>query len=278
MARSGGSWQSERDRIAHECEGIRSEVSTQVRAAMVTAGLPAATNPPLVDRWYDTWIDKAADEQWYLSLADDERGSFVRVEGLPELAAAARTDRPVLLVGAHLHAHTVGPVHLDFLGLRQTILVHEAMLPVMRHYGLRNSTWTTPGRGFSLSLRAARDQGGLFVSYADVGVDGLPLLPGPDEESAPAPVPRMVSLARAQVFTWRVTPEDGTGGRRLLLRLRRRAPWEAGEQSADEPRAWVRRSLLARPETWMLWRQVRTTASRPLSLRWPGTGDASVAS
>ncbi|MEE4493242.1 hypothetical protein [Streptomyces sp. BE230] len=277
MARTDGSWQSERDRIARECEGIRSEVSDQVRAAMLSAGLPADSDPSLVGRWYDAWIDKAADEQWYLGLADDERASFVVVDGLSELeAAVARRDRPVLLVGAHLHAHTVGLVHLDFLGLRQTILVHDGMLSVMHHYGLRNSTWTTPGRDFSLSLRSARENGGLFVSYADVGTDGGPLVPGPDEAAAPPPVQRMVNLTRARVFTWQVTPVPGAGDRHLVLRLRR-TPWEAGERGAGGPRAWVRTNLLERPETWMLWRQVPTAGTRPLSLRWPGA-DADPAS
>jgi hypothetical protein len=265
-------WTSIRDRIARECDPIRSDVCRQVARAMRTCGVPDRTGlapETSAQRWYARWIAKAADELWYLGLDPEQRKRNVTTHGLAALERSAGAGRKVLLVGTHLGAHTIGLVHLDTLGIPLTILVHEQMLSVMPNYGLQRSTWTTPGRHFSLDL--IRATGRIFATYADVAEDGGPVALSGGHLVGEPPVSRLIRAAQPAVFTWAVQPGEDDGVRRLTLTLAEVTGWH-GAAAGPSTRAFAEAAIVTRPHDWMLWRRVTTEHAASPIPAWPGSG------
>ncbi|WP_063125211.1 hypothetical protein [Nocardia arizonensis] len=247
--------------------GIREQAEEHVSRAALATGF--ASDPSeareFAAEWYEHWIDKAVDEQCYLAWPEPLRRRHFDVYGLDDLFAAHAAGERTLMVGVHLQAHTLGLVHLDMLGIGLHILVHEQMLPVMGQYGLRNSTWITPGNGFGKRTRSAEAISKIFVTFADIGADGEPIVPMDRRSAADPPAMRLVADFDA-VFAWSIQRSGEDGRPRWALTLTRITPTQDGRSLKQ----WAEDEITSRPRHWMLWRRLDSDIGKlNLELEWP---------
>lgn len=245
----------------------RAPLSEHATVVMLHSGVETdrAAAARISDEWYDSWLEKATDELWYLQ--DAAARDRVTVRGLEQVLAAVDAGCSVLLVGSHFGAHTLNWVHLDRLGLPLTILVHESMLGVVDNYGLRNATWMTPSQhGFLRAIRSAR--GSIFVTYADIGADGgpLPIVGGTFTAGSPA-AGIMRATGIPAFFTSFEALDDGMGRRFEIVITSIRDDFQAAVTD------WLDDALDRRPHQWMLWRRLQVSGDVPQQeFGWHGDG------
>lgn len=249
-------WQAIRGRVRSECESIRPEVEAFVGRAMERSGFAQPREAAArAATWYSWWVDKVVDEETFVTSDAAGRAEMVEVAGVDALTACIERGEFVLLIGSHERTHSLGLMRLDDLGIATTILVHEAMIPIMAEYGLRLANAISAGRGVAATIHRKAIEGGVLVTYLDAAADGNPLHVdrGRISGERPFPIERIAAMVNPHVFEWRLTPrfdQDPCYWRVELLDY-----GSTPDASTTIVDAFERR-LQAVPEHWMLWRRV----------------------
>jgi hypothetical protein len=250
-------WHAIRRRVRLECEGIRPEVEGFVQRAMERTGFAASAEDAAARAatWYTWWVDKVVDEETFVTSDSAARAEMVKMVGVESFTDCIDRGEFVLLVGWHDRTHSLGLMRLDDLGIATTILVHEAMIPIIGEYGLRHAEFIGPGRSVMATIRRKASEGGVLATYLDAAADGNPLSVegGRIRAERPFPIERIAVAAEPRVFEWRLAPryKQEPCYWRVDLIDHGRSPDRTTTIIAS-----FERRLRAAPEHWMLWRRV----------------------